>query len=509
MEGLVQVRRWWSEVATKWASSSPLLRASWLVLLAAVAWFAVNLVYPVGPSALLWFGTPLGALAGAGAFWQTSRRVSLPAPARRFWRHLTVAGLLVGVGQAAQAYDAWRHPGANLSVGPVVLVAALAAIAVIIYAVFRLPTGKTNRGETTQVSLDAGAVMLATAVFIWHFGARFDMGAVTGAELVGSLVLIMLASFAVFVLMKALFSDYSVIDRPGLRLMACAILVGGLAPMFQQMLSGYHGRMYVTQVSIPLIYLFAAEAAARQATASTRRREMKKRRTFSVFPYGAVAAVDGLLIFVACFDLADIVVVAAAAVLLTVIVVMRQVLSMVANQRLVEQLDHSANHDGLTGLPNRSYYNQRLHEVMTAPGDRAVTLALLDLDDFKTINDTLGHAVGDALLIEVADRLRRSVRAGDTAARLGGDEFVVLLENAELADVQGFVERLIAAFAEPVRTSEYELQIKSSIGIAAGRSGDDADALLRHADMAMYAAKEIPGTAARNHDELATGTLTH
>ncbi|GIE96245.1 GGDEF domain-containing protein [Paractinoplanes rishiriensis] len=502
--------RWWQGgaawAAAKWGRSAPLLRASWVVLLAAAFWFTVNLVHPVGPSLALWFGTPLGALAASGVFWVTSRRQNLPKPARRFWRHLTLVGLLVGVGQTFQAHDAWRHPGATLSVGPVVLAASLAAIAIIVWALFRLPTGKTTRSETTQVSLDAGTVMLATAVFIWHFGTRFDIGRSTGAELAGSLVLIVLASFAVFVLMKVLFSDYKVIDGPGLRLLALSILVGGVAPVFQQFLEGYGGRMYVTQLSIPLIFLFAAEAAHRQTAPSMGQRR-KKRRPFSLFPYGAVLGVDALLVYVACFDLADIVVVAGAAVLLTVIVVMRQVLSLVANGRLVEQLDHSANHDGLTGLPNRSYYNRRLHEAMAAPGDHVVTLALLDLDGFKMVNDTLGHDVGDALLIEVAERLRRSVRAGDIAARLGGDEFVVLIEGPEPEDVQNFVDRIVAAFGEPVRTGEHELPIRSSIGIATGRSGDDAGALLRHADLAMYAAKDIPGTAALHYEQLATKTV--
>jgi diguanylate cyclase (GGDEF)-like protein len=273
--------------------------------------------------------------------------------------------------------------------------------------------------------------------------------------------------------------------------------------LFQPLLDGFDGRLVVHQVGIPLIYVFAGEAAARQRTASLgqRRERGSRRRSFVLFPYVAVAAVDGLLIWVACFDVSDIVMVAAAAVALTAFVVARQILALVANQQLVAQLDHSANHDPLTGLPNRSYYNKRLQLALTAPGDRLVSLALIDLDDFKMVNDTLGHEMGDVLLVEVSRRLRDCVRPTDTVARLGGDEFVVLLEGTEPALLRQSVDRMLGAFGEPVRSHGHELPVRASIGIADGRSGDDPSILLRQADMAMYAAKELPGTAALHYDE--------
>jgi len=148
----------------------------------------------------------------------------------------------------------------------------------------------------------------------------------------------------------------------------------------------------------------------------------------------------------------------------------------------------------LTGLANRSLFEDRLaHDVELARlhGERLAVL-FIDLDDFKPINDSLGHAVGDRVLVEVARRLSRALRLGDTLARLGGDEFVVLLpslENEEQA--QGVAERLLALVARPYRVAGHELHLTSSIGIAIGDDElENPLTLIQQADMAMYKAKQ-------------------
>jgi len=158
------------------------------------------------------------------------------------------------------------------------------------------------------------------------------------------------------------------------------------------------------------------------------------------------------------------------------------------------QLAHHASHDALTGLANRSLFEDRLaHDVELARlhGERLAVL-FIDLDDFKPINDSLGHAVGDRVLVEVARRLSRALRLGDTLARLGGDEFVVLLpslENEEQA--QGVAERLLALVARPYRVAGHELHLTSSIGIAIGDDElENPLTLIQQADMAMYKAKQ-------------------
>jgi diguanylate cyclase (GGDEF)-like protein/PAS domain S-box-containing protein len=162
-----------------------------------------------------------------------------------------------------------------------------------------------------------------------------------------------------------------------------------------------------------------------------------------------------------------------------------------------EQLSHQAFHDSLTGLANRVLFRDRVtHALERQERDqRPVSVLFMDLDDFKTVNDSLGHAAGDGLLGEVGERIREILRAPDTAARLGGDEFAVLLEDSGdgigAADV---AERLIHSLDAPFHLENKEVFVRASIGIAVAEPGDheidDVEALMRNADVAMYMAKE-------------------
>jgi diguanylate cyclase (GGDEF)-like protein len=170
------------------------------------------------------------------------------------------------------------------------------------------------------------------------------------------------------------------------------------------------------------------------------------------------------------------------------------------NRHLIDQLrleaadkEHQSLHDALTGLPNRLLFNQRVEQALSRSARVAqkVGVMLLDLDRFKEVNDTLGHHNGDLLLQEIAERLRRTVRAGDTVARLGGDEFAVLLPElsgpeAAVAAANGIRH----ALERPFSIGEVTLDVGASIGIAVWPDhGDDAVTLLQRADVAMYAAK--------------------
>jgi diguanylate cyclase (GGDEF)-like protein len=159
--------------------------------------------------------------------------------------------------------------------------------------------------------------------------------------------------------------------------------------------------------------------------------------------------------------------------------------------RMVHYLAH---HDGLTDLPNRLLFQDRLGQALEQARRNRQTLAVLflDLDRFKTINDTLGHAVGDELLVHAAARLRGCVRASDTVARVGGDEFTVLLpEIARVEDVTTVAGKILEAFATPVVVRGHELAVTASIGASLyPNDGEDAETLLKNADAAMYRAKE-------------------
>ena len=157
-----------------------------------------------------------------------------------------------------------------------------------------------------------------------------------------------------------------------------------------------------------------------------------------------------------------------------------------------EALNRLAHYDVLTGLPNRALLEDRAQQALSAARRHGQPLAVmfLDLDHFKAVNDSLGHRVGDAVLTELAERLRRVVRAQDTVSRLGGDEFVLLLPQTDAAGAAEVAGKVLAAAQVPFQVETHELTVTPSIGIAlAPRDGDDLDALSRAADTAMYRAK--------------------
>jgi diguanylate cyclase (GGDEF)-like protein len=169
----------------------------------------------------------------------------------------------------------------------------------------------------------------------------------------------------------------------------------------------------------------------------------------------------------------------------------------IERKRVEAQLAHQAMHDGLTGLPNRVLFLDRLNQALSRLGRRGSMLGVLflDLDGFKTVNDAHGHEAGDRLLVEVARRLTRALRGGDTAARFGGDEFVILCEDMR-GPREGIVvaERVASALAESFEAREDEISIQASIGIAfAVDARHRPETLIRDADAAMYRAKERGG----------------
>lgn len=163
-------------------------------------------------------------------------------------------------------------------------------------------------------------------------------------------------------------------------------------------------------------------------------------------------------------------------------------------KRSEARFQHLAHHDPLTDLPNRLLLNTRLNYVLHSSARRQGICAVLfmDLDNFKLVNDSLGHALGDRALKEVADRFRTVLRETDMVARLGGDEFVVLLEEiAAPIDASLVAEHLLTALTAPIRLQDHEISLTASIGIATyPRDGLDGDTLVRNADAAMYQAKE-------------------
>jgi diguanylate cyclase (GGDEF)-like protein/PAS domain S-box-containing protein len=173
-------------------------------------------------------------------------------------------------------------------------------------------------------------------------------------------------------------------------------------------------------------------------------------------------------------------------------------------KQLEGQLRHQALHDALTGLPNRILFADRLqHALDRANADPTLRLAVffVDLDDFKTVNDSLGHTAGDQLLAAVADRLRASIRPEDTAARLGGDEFAVLIEDGMPAEPSTVASRILEQLSRPFEVDGKTVSVQASVGVSlSGSDGTTPDELLRNADLAMYLAK----ARGKNRHELYT-----
>ena len=162
-----------------------------------------------------------------------------------------------------------------------------------------------------------------------------------------------------------------------------------------------------------------------------------------------------------------------------------------ANRSLEADLERHAQYDALTGLPNRAKFTSMVNQALASEHRGARALLLIDIDDFKTINDSLGHAAGDTMLGTIADRLRTRLRLSDTAARLSADEFAVFIPNPpNAAALSSVAERLVAAFREPFEVEGISVGARLSIGGAlAPQAGSNRIDLLKVVDAALYQAK--------------------
>src|SRR6266508_3290568 len=362
----------------------PIVCVNAVLAVLAASWFVANLRQVRGPVALGWLPAPLSmALASLALRWTTGV-AGLPRPARRFWNQISLCSLVVAVGVGVHAHSALTHP--RLPAGPGAIPVAslllfLVTIVIMLWALLRIPMGVRAAGEWLRLGLDATTVMLGTTLFTWYF------------------------------------------------VLSPLLLTGGAGTFWVNLVTAA-----LALVGVAVIAVVVARAAERQRRAATgdgpaQRWRREAKRPYSLLPYGAVAATDALLLLVTVKppDGRQLVVVASA-VVLTGLVVVRQLAAFGDNARRLlrlrqheQQLRYQASHDALTRLANRQLFGERVQAALgAAPQDGGLAVLLIDLDDFKTINDSLGHAVGDGLLVAVAERLRHCVRPGDTVARLGG-----------------------------------------------------------------------------------------
>ncbi|WP_433087627.1 putative bifunctional diguanylate cyclase/phosphodiesterase [Dactylosporangium sp. CA-052675] len=473
--------------------------AAWLAGVLARAWEA-----PLAGWAML----PVLSGVAAAESWRASGARGLTIPARNFWRCVAISSAMLGLGAISNAYDALHGPGApSQKLSPLTLGLFISASVITQIGLLRLPGARAQRGGSLQLLLDSGTVMITVALVAWHFSFRH---AEAWAKVSGSVwpavvaVVAGCASIAVFV--KLASTGIGAIERGALRILAVATGVaaaaGAMAPAYAAFPAISDGH-----VTTALASVFIAFAADRQRRAADLPPPPPlPARRWSVLPYLAVAAANGLLLV--ADQGPDGRVLTAGTVLLTLVVVARQIHAFRDNARLLETVDRTvaqlreardqlasqAAQDALTGLGNRRLLARRMEEMSGTPPHR-LHLAIIDLDDFKQVNDRLGHNVGDELLRAVAVRLTGVVGTAGTVVRLGGDEFAILTD-AEPCAADALAARLADALQQPLTAGTVELMVRASIGLtdAEGPEGPagsaDSRELLRRADVAMYAAKD-------------------
>ncbi|GAA1620042.1 putative bifunctional diguanylate cyclase/phosphodiesterase [Actinoplanes couchii] len=439
--------------------------------------------------ALGYAGGPIALALGVWACHRIAGATGLSRPARRFWRILEVSGVLLLTTSCVALIRANNDAGMSLWTA----VPLMSGVLVLMSAFLGLPGQARTMSGCLRAALDGFTVAVAAGLVFWYgvldlaprdtsLAARI-VAAVVG---VGGVLLLV-------VIGKSAARPDSVIAPAALRVLTIGPLTC-VSGTFLQIAGSEDARMAVSVLSLPLTGAALTLGAHLQRRALTRTGPAVTgtgRSLFNLLPLAAVAVMAGLVISVSAQDLTHRQrVIIIGAVLIAGFVVARQLLSLRENtlalrgiRRQQAELERLALSDNLTGLPNRVRFTVALTERLDA-GEAAAAL-LIDIDDFKMINDTIGPAAGDQLLLAVSRRLRNQCSPGEMPARLGGDEFAVLLPSFE-----GAADRLLQAFAEPFVIADQQLLLHASAGVAVAAPGETADEVLRNADIAMYAAKE-------------------
>jgi len=391
--------------------------------------------------------------------------------------------------------DQWSTTGGGVQ--SVCFAVGLAAIIVVMLA---HPLPGRSRRERVAFWLDSATVLVGGAVVAWCFA----VGPGVEDNIVGTLVSGAVILTSGFAAVKLVLSGNAPMHRAAALPMIMAAGVNSIGFFLEP---GATGPMPAYVYAVRLLPSLLIGMGPRIEEIFVRFDEQsafgsRRRKPYSFLPYGSIAvAFTAVLVVTPEGPNARLWGALIGLGIIFVLVVCRQLAAFHDNSRLIDQLDstltdlrehenrlrHQALFDGLTGLANRTHFHEEVTATLHAPGTTA--LLVIDLDGFKSVNDTLGHAAGDTLLAGVADKLRASVRPGDLVARLGGDEFAVLLRDCTDANAEHTSQRILHLLAEAIPFDGTEVRANASIGIACAEPGDDAESLLRDADLAMYAAK--------------------
>ncbi|GIE92558.1 hypothetical protein Ari01nite_00230 [Paractinoplanes rishiriensis] len=468
-------------------------------------WFLIGLVHVWSHPIVGWFSPLAMSVLVTYAYVRVSRSPHLPAATRRFWQHLTMSGFAL-IATVVSAMDdmllSGPVPTQQFSTRTLVLLTVI--LAFVLWALLRLPAWQRTPGDWARFAIDTGVLVITCGGLLWQFSLRHaEVWQGQGAAMLGICVLALTGMIAIA---KVAFAGTGQLDRRALQLLSGGVAgssaTGALAPFLVD-------RPYLSTaiLSVPIATLFTALAAERQRRAKPEEpaEEQPLGRRFSVLPYLAVAAMTGTLLVGEAGRGGDQLFIAVCVAALTALVVIRQITALRDNRRLLDTVDanlqqlnayqrklaHEVTHDALTGIANRPAFTEQATARLAA-GD-GCHVALLDLDDFKVVNDRLGHSMGDALLRAVSGRLLERLRPADLVARLGGDEFVLLLPGLDDERVAALLAEVADAVQQPLSLHGHDLAPRLSIGVTAAQEGDTPEEMIRRADVAMYAAKNMGG----------------
>ncbi|BEL02762.1 bifunctional diguanylate cyclase/phosphodiesterase [Actinoplanes sichuanensis] len=438
-------------------------------------------------------GGPFALAAATYAGHRVVRVAELPRPVRVFWRRMEIAAAALTI----TAIITLARANNNTGMSPWVAVPMLVGVGWLMTAFLGLPGPRRTALHWLRGILDTLTIAIASGLIFWY--VVLDL-APAGTSLANKVVAAVVGVGGVLLLVvvgKAAAAPETVVHPAALRVLTTGPITC-VAGTILLIAGGELSRLALSVLALPLTGAAICIGAYLQCRALNQPSQLSfpARSVFNMLPFVAVVATAGLVITVSAQDMtARQRVVIIGALLITGCVVARQLLSLRENtmalrgiRRQQDELERLALSDNLTGLPNRTRFLVAIGERLEA--EMPVTAVLIDVDDFKMINDTIGPAAGDQLLFQVSQRLRDRCTAGEMPARLGGDEFAVLLPDGDPVAAEAAVNRLLLALADPFRVGEQQLLLHASAGIAIADTGEGADEVLRNADIAMYAAKE-------------------
>lgn len=440
---------------------------------------------------------PVSVSAAALAL-RAGRHRSLDPRTARAWRIIAVSFFLYWLGDVIWSVEE------NLGNAPFPGIADIAYVAfypVLLWGIFSFPAGTRSTTDRTKIWLDGGTVIVGASMIVWYFslgptaqdsGSKLLEQFVSVAYPIGDLVLI-------FGITRILLGQPPRGAGHALGILATGLVflvVGDMAFAHLALNENYQGGDWpdsawmfgqiLTAVAAQYQYWHASRGEAGRAV------RPPQQRTFSPFPYLAIFASFLLLAIVgweqAVYPIGGLMV---GALIVTTLVVARQVAALRDNLRLLRELQHLASTDALTGLGSRRHFYELAERefYLAQRSGRPLAAMMIDIDHFKTINDTYGHASGDAVLQSVANQCMQGLRAGDLIGRYGGDEMVVLLPDATLDAALATAGR-IRAQDIVVDTPHGAIQATLSMGVASAGNCTDLAELLSRADLALYEAKQ-------------------